>query len=1012
MIIFTPKPSRLLVFCCLIFSLAALPYSALIAQNTTITGTVTAADGGTLPGATVQIKGTTVGTITDINGRYTIEAAPEDVLVVSFVGYTTKEIMVGSKTTVDFIMEPDIMAIEEIVVIGYGTVQKSDLTGAVSSIKSEDLVKVQSNNVLQSLQGKVAGVQVSSASGEPGQSPIVRIRGQGTFNNANPIYVVDGVILDDISYLNSSDIASMEVLKDASATAIYGSRGANGVFIITTKQGTKGEGVTVNVHTEMGIQRLQKRIDLLSGREFAIVVNEFNTGAFNNIDAVPNTDWQDLIFETDFSDVLIQNYNISISGGTAKSQYYTSIGYFGQDGIIPGSDYNRLTLRFNNSFDASNWAKVGSNLTFVPGKSYPTIGNAPFNVYRAQPTIAPFDNNGNYNEVPGVGNVLADLEYNANGFNRDYKTVGNIYTELSFLDAIKFRTSFGADITNAESKRFSPVFFVSAQQQNTSSDLTIENNTQFQWLWENTLSYFKKINKHQIDAIVGYTFQENANEKRRATVENLIRDSEDFWYIDAGDSNTETVQNNVDPGLNFSMRSILARFNYVYNSKYLFTATFRRDGSSKFIGDNRFGNFPSFALGWNAINEDFLADNNLLSNLKFRASWGKLGNEKIDYTRIYSRVVNNRNGVFGQTPEQYFGQTFGDSGNPNLRWETSTQLDIGVELGWLDDKLTAEVDYFHKTTEDILVGLDVPGYLGNGSSQITFNAAEVLNSGFELTVNWRDELPMGLTYSISFNGTTLNNETKKVSGTGGSDEVLYRLFNGTPVTQTIPGDPIGSFYGYLVDGIFQNQSELDSYPHRSDAGIGDLRFVDVNNDGAITGEDRTNLGSPIPTYLYGGNIQLGYKGFALSMDFQGQGGNKIYNLKETIRPDLYNYEQHVFNYWNGEGTSTTEPRPSAGGYNFLPSSRFIQDGGFFRLRNISLGYQLPQNISDMLRMKSARVFVSGTNVITRSEFTGYSPEVSANDPVTGAKGDPLFNNVDLGTYPVTSIYSLGIDIKF
>lgn len=983
------------IFTCLMFS--AL-YVSVWAQSRQISGTVTSSeDGQPLPGVNVVVQGTTKGTVTDINGTYSLELAEsENTLVFSFVGFITQTVPVDNRSTVDIVLQIDSKTLEEVVVIGYGTVNKSDLTGSVSSVKGEDLVKVPAVSPMQALQGKVAGLQVMSGSGAPGQSPIVRIRGTGTFNNANPIYVVDGVILDDISFLNAGDIQSMEVLKDASATAIYGSRGANGVIMVTTKKGSKGQAPVINFTANYSIQTLQKKIDLLSGREFAIVANEITPGSYNNVDAVPNTDWQDLVFR----DAPIHDYQFSATGASDRMQYYFGAGYFLQEGIIPKSEYERLTLKFNNTYSVSDHVRIGSNLAFTPFRQQNTNGNAPFVVYRAQPTITPYQSDGSYSPVPGVGNVFADIEY-TNSFDKGLRSVNNVFAEADLLKGLTLRSSFGVDMEYRKHRSFTPQFFVNPQQQNSVSRLRKAFGDRLSWLWENTISYTREIGVHRVDAVAGYTMQEASSEDFFVGGENILRDASDFWYINPDNINGDLVSNSVDPGLNYSMISYLFRVNYTFDDRYLFTATFRRDGSSKFRKENRFANFPSFAIGWNAINEDFLSDPGPLSNLKVRASWGIIGNEKIDYRRQFSPVLNGVGAVFGFNETVYPGSTFGATGNQNLVWEDTHQTDVGVELGFFDDKLTAELDYYYKTTKGILIALPIPGFLGNGvGATITYNAAEVLNSGFEYNIAWQSEWKR-IRYRISTVGTTIHNEATKVFGTGGEGD---RLFNGAGTTATSPGMPLGSFYGYVVDGVFQNQNELDSYPHQSSAQVGDLRYVDINGDGVLNSEDRTNLGSPIPTFLYGLSFEVGYGGFDVSADFQGQTGNKIYNAKETVRPDLYNFEQHVYGRWTGEGTSNSEPRATAGGYNWQPSTRFIQDGSFFRLRNLTLGYKIPASVADKAKMKSARVFLRGTNVFTITDFTGYSPEV--------ASGSAIENGIDYSTYPVSSIYTVGLNVTF
>jgi TonB-linked SusC/RagA family outer membrane protein len=979
-------------------------YCGVAVAQRKISGKVTSSDDKEpIPGVNVVIQGTTKGTATDFNGTYQLELAEgENVLVFSAIGFKTQNVTVGQRTVVDVILESDAVSLQEVIVIGYGTVKKSDLTGSVSSIRGKELNTVPAINPMQSLQGKIPGVQVASSSGAPGAGTYVRIRGIGTFNDSSPIFVVDGVILQNIDFLNAADIASMEVLKDASATAIYGARGANGVIIVTTKKGaTSGNNFPViNVSVENSIQQLPKKIDLLNGREYAIVRNKINPGTYNNLDAVPNTDWQDLIFRT----APIQNYQVSVAGGSEKFQYYTSLGYFKQGGIIHKSDYQRVSLKFNNTLHLSKTIRLGSNLSFTPYSQQNTNGNAVFVVYRAWPTITPYQTDGTFSPVPGVGNVLADIEY-TNSFNKGLRSVNNLYGEIDFLKGFTFKTSFGADIEYNKSRSYTPVFFVNPQQQNATDDLGKGYNDRIDWLWENTLNYQKEIGVHRINAVAGYSLQESSSESVFLGAENLLRSGEDFWYVNIFPNlvSPNTVNNSVNPNFNYSMISYLGRANYTYDNRYLFTATFRRDGSSKFTATNRFANFPSLALGWNAINEKFLADNKIFSNLKVRASWGIIGNEKINYLRQYSLVQNGINALFGQDVI-YSGATYGVSGNPNLKWESTHQLDIGVETGFLNDRLTVEIDYYQRTTKDILIDLPVPGYYGNGDGAvITFNAGEVVNKGFEINAGYNNEFKK-IKYRIGCVGTTINNETKKVSGTGQSDEQLVGLFNGRQVTRTTPGLPIGSFYGYRVIGVFQNTSELNSYPHLSNTEVGDLKFEDVNKDGILNSADRTNLGSPIPTLLVGLSLNLEYNNFDFTADLQAQAGNKIFNGKEIVRPDPYNFERRYLNFWNGDGTSNTEPRPSNGGVNYEPSSRYIYDGSFLRLRNISLGYSLPQSISSKVGMKTLRAYARVTNLFTSSKFTGYTPEI--------VSGNPVLNAIDVSTYPIPRIYSVGLNLTF
>ncbi|UXE66131.1 MAG: TonB-dependent receptor [Chryseotalea sp. WA131a] len=953
-----------------------------------------------LPGVSIGIEGTTRGTISDANGDFQLEVKDSDkALAFSFVGYKPTIVQLTGQNRLEVTLQPDVMNLDEVVVIGYGTVNKSDLTGAVSSLKSADLTKVPALNPMQALQGRLAGVQVSSSSGAPGAAPVVRIRGVGTFNNSAPIYVVDGMILDDINFLNSADIKSVEVLKDASATVIYGSRGANGVIIITTKQGNAGNKETptvFEVNSEYSLQTLQRKIDLLKGREFAQVVNDFKPGTYNNVDALPNTDWQDLVFKQ----APLQNFNVSASGSSSKIQYYVGVGYFNQEGIIPNSSFERLTVKINNTFKLTDRIRLGNNMNIAPTRQQNTNSGVVFAAYRAWPTLAPYQVNDGYTEVPGVGNPLADLEYTTNNFSKGLRTLSNTYLEVDLPKGFSFKTSYNFDFQYNKNDNFVPVFFVSAQQQNSLSTLSKRTSDEVNWLWENILNYKKTIGKHRIDALSGYTMQNSSSEFTQLGARNIIRDSQDFWYLN--NNNFSSVENGVDLNRNFSMISFLGRANYVFNDRYLVTVSFRRDGSSKFSENNRYANFYSLALGWNLIEEEFIKKMNVFSNLKIRGSWGGIGNEKITYRDRFSSVSNGLNTVFNGTLQP--GSSFGGLGNPNLKWETTYQLNVGLEAGFFDDRLAIEIDYFNRRTEGILIPLSVPGHLGNAGAQVTFNAGQVTNRGLEVNVKYDGNVG-GLGYKVGGNTTFIQNEVNTVSGDVGVGNFLRggNVF-GAFVTLSTPGSPIGSFFGYQTNGVFQNAAELAAYPRDSQAGVGDLRFADTNNDGKITPEDRVVLGSPIPTFLYGFNLELNFRNFDLSADFQGEGGAKIYNAKATIRPDLYNFEASVIDRWRGEGTSNTEPRATQGGYNFLPSNRFIQDASFFRLRTLSLGYSFPKTLASKAGMRVARIYIRSTNLFTLTQFTGYSPEI-ASENVTD-------NRVDRGSYPVAIIYSVGLNISF
>jgi TonB-linked SusC/RagA family outer membrane protein len=958
-------------------------------------------------GASVQVKNTLRGTFSDVEGAFAIVASPNDTLIISMLGMAAQKIPVGGKTFINVRMLEESKELGEVVVIGYGTVKKSDLTGSVSSVKSVDLTKITSLNPEQALQGKVTGVQVTSTSGAPGAIPTLRIRGVGTFGNSSPIFVVDGVILDDISFLNSEDIASMEILKDASATAIYGSRGANGVILVTTKSGQKGEGKAVFSYSgEYSMQILAKKIDLLTGPEYATVVNEI-TPTYNNVNLVPNTDWQSLIFHP----ASIQSHQFSASGATQNNQYYLSMGYFKQEGIVDKSSYERLTFQLNNTYSLTQNIRVSNFITITPYKQQ----NAPdvtYSAYRARPDLLPYNPDGSFAQVYNVGNPLADLAY-SNNYNKGVRGVGNLFAEAAILKNFKAKTSLGMDASYNQAISFTPAYFVSPQQQNLLNTLTKGNSDNITWLWENTLSYNKQFGVHSIDIVSGYTMQRATSEDFSMTGKNIIRTSPDFWYFNPnyiydptnGVNTLSTVSDGVDPNQNYSMISYLFRANYTYNSKYILTATFRRDGSSKFSAGNRYGNFPSFAAGWNVSKEHFMENLPFISNLKVRGSWGIIGNDKIAYTNQYS-LTQTLITVLGNPPSANSAVTYSVSGNPALKWESTTQGDAGLEIGLFKNKLTGEFDYYNRVTSNILIPLSTPDYLGNGQgAKVEFNAASVKNTGFESKITWKDKIGQ-VGYSITVLGSTIKNTVLKVGGSSGVDSVLYGgyLANGIPVTQSRVGLPIGAFYGYKTDGIFQSVADLNAYPHLSTAVPGDLRFVDVNHDGKIDGNDRTYIGSPIPKFILGLNLEADYKGFDFSVDIQGVYGNKIFNAKEVVRPDPYNWEKHVLGAWTGPGTSNTEPRATYGGNNYLPSDLFIQDGSFTRLRNVTLGYTFPPALTKKIAVSQLRIYIKGSNIYTLTKFTGYTPEIGSSDV--------LSNGIDYGTYPITSVYSFGINLTF
>lgn len=985
-----------------------------------------AATNEALIGASVLIKGTTTGTVTDIDGNFSLNAQNgSQTLVVSYTGYINQEVVINNQEELEIALSIDNQILNDVVVIGYGTVKKSDLTGAVGSVKAKELAQLPSSSVEQALQGRVAGVQVTPISGEPGAGAIVRIRGVGTLNNASPIYVVDGIILDDIKTLNVNDIESVEVLKDASATAIYGSRGGNGVVMITTKKGGTDGKVNLSLSSYYGTQQVIRKIDMANASEFAQMYNEFkgDTKTFPNPSSLgAGTDWQDVIFDA----APIRNLQLSAVGGTEKSSYNISAGYFKQNGIITGSDFEQLNIRLNAMYRLTKFLKVGHNINLAKNNSTFTP-DVVMGAYRMPPVYAPKDSTGKYSDPTffgtAIGNPAANLEY-YNSIGKGTRALGDIYGEINFLKDFTFRSSFGGDLQSNKVRTYEPTFKVSTSQIRNLDYLFVGNGKSQYWQWENTISYNKEWNKtHRINAVAGYTAQEWVSESFYGSREKLIGNSDELLFIDAGDKTTSV---NGGGGAEWAMISYLGRVNYSLLDRYVFTATFRRDGSSRFGANNRFGNFPSMALGWNVTNEGFMKSQRMFDRLKLRASWGIIGNDK---TVIYPGIATINSGsfaVFG-TPEKLVpAATLTAIANPEVRWEETTQTDFGIEFGLLNNRLTGEIDYFNRVTDGILLDVPIPNFVGSTENPIV-NAAKVQNKGWDFTLNWRDGKKFK--YNISANASKIHNEVLAL-GQGKESIFAGDVGEGGKLgTHTIVGSGIGDFFGYKVIGVYQNEAEIKSSPTTSGVKPGDLKFADLDGydkngkltglpDGKIDAADRTYLGTPIPKWIFGANIGFEYAGFDFSAFINGQMGNSIINAKSMSRFAVYNWESVFYdNRWNGEGTSNNVPRVTSQGYNYQVSDFFVQDASFLRLRTLQLGYTLPESICKKMKMNRLRVYATGTNIWTKQKYTGYSPEIANTNyrdkfSTNAFTGNVLDANIDRGTYPITKSWVFGIDVNF
>lgn len=972
-----------------------------------ISGTVTSADDGEpLPGVNITVPDTNLGTTTDMDGNYSI-AVPDtvNVLVFSFIGFQTQQIQINDRTQIDVAMQTQVYeAGEEIVVVGYGTQQKGDLTGSVSTVSVDEVRKVPTANVQDALQGQVAGVQITPQSGAPGAQADVRIRGVGTLNNSSPIYVVDGLILDDISFLSPNDIESVQVLKDASATAIYGVRGANGVIIITTNQGAQGE-TQFELSSYAGVQQVQNKIDVTNANEYATLANELaeNEG-FDPLFDNPNqfgqgTDWQDVVFTPG----AIQNYQLRASGGTENLTFSVSGNYFNQEGVVRGSDYERLTLRLNNTYNIADNVNFGHNVALIYYDQTDAAGGIVGAAYRTDPTIDPRNNEGEFTDASArssSGNPSASIFYNNND-NYGYRTVGDAYLNVTFLDNFEFRSSFGLDLERDHSKSFTPEFEVSPTQRNEDSRISVGTDFNTNWLWENTLTYQQDFEDHSVTLLGGITAQEQKFENLGGSRINVPASDDNLWYLTAGQEEGQTNFNSANEN---SYYSYLFRANYQYQDKYLFTGSYRIDGSSRFSEDNRWGYFPSVALGWVVSQESFMDDVGAISYLKLRGSYGIIGNDKIGAYPTYVTVTSNELAVFGPDQSLNNGATITQIVNRDQIWEETKQLDIGFELNLLDNRLQTEVDYYQRDTDGILVSVPIPLYTGVFNEPVV-NAAEVRNTGFDFNVSWR-EVRGDWSYNIGVVASTVNNEVLSL-GRGNEEIFAGGLVNEiSATTRTVVGSEIGAFYGYEVDGVFQTEEEIASSPTRGVEVPGDLKYIDQNGDGVINTEDRVEIGSPIADWTFGVNLGVNYRAFDVSMNFDGQVGHDIFNAKKAVRFGVENFESSALDRWTGPGTSNSEPRITNAGHNYLPSEYFLEDGDFLRLRNLQIGYTLPVNLTNQIGVRNIRLYANATNVFTLTDYSGYTPQIGG--------GNVLATSIDRfgGVYPVASVYTGGIEVSF
>ncbi|MEA5458594.1 TonB-dependent receptor [Arcicella sp. LKC2W] len=979
---------------------------AIFQNKSNITGLVSNLKGEPLSGVSVRIKGSSSGIATDANGKFSINAPANATLIFSFVGYENMEMAVNGRASLNVTLIENVQELDQVIVVGYGTQRKVDVTGATASVKGEELTKQSVLTATQAIQGKVAGVQIIS-SGKPGSSPVVKIRGTGTaLAGTTALFVVDGVLTDDISNINTADIVSMDILKDASSTAIYGARGANGVIILTTKRGENGK-MKISYNANVGFREASNLVKMANAAEYA---NYASTASGNSIPAGSvSTDWYGQILRTAW----MQNHNLSLSGGSDKSVYFLSFGYLTDEGIVINSKYDRITVRSNNEFNLSNSFKIGTNVSFSNGNNQDVnLGTAYNNAYRAAPII-PSKVDGKYGNTSvyqNVGNPVLDIENNANLL-KDNRLQGNFYAEYQPLKSIKIRSSLGGDWLNANNRVYNQQFnndlttFIASggNQRNPNSNLSMKNTETFRWVWDNTITFNHQFDKHTLTALIGTT-AEQYTQTWFSAFRKDVPANQDLWYISTGNANTST---NDGSGDKWTRNSYIGRVNYNYDDKYLFTATVRRDGSSRFPTQNRWGYFPSVGAGWVVSNENFMQEQSVFKNLKLRASWGIVGNDRIPSDAFTVTITPNLAYPFGggiATP----GSAITQIKDPNLKWETTSELDFGLEFGMVGGRLQGEINYYNKKANDLLINVKVPSVAGDADGVVLTNAASISNIGWEFSLNWRGNITSGLTYKVGGNVTFNQNS---VIGLNGGQPILDGGIgaNQSYTTKTDNGQPVGSFYLLKVLGVFQNDSEVENYKNtqgqtiQPNAAPGDFKYQDTNNDGKIDDQDRIFAGSYQPVAYFGLNASIAFKGFDLNIDAFGNTGNQVYNGKKAFRQGILdNVEsQMAYTRWTSANKSQTEP--SANGGNLPASTYFIESGNFIRLNNVTLGYNLPQNLVKKAKISSVRVFLTAQNIFTYKDFSGFTPELS---------GEPTKSGIELNAYPTNKTIAAGVSVGF
>ena len=993
--------SRLRMMVCLIGMLLPM---CMFAQQITVQGVVKDQTGETVIGASVMEKGTTNGTITGIDGDFSLNMSPNGTLVVSFVGYKTQEVQVKGQKQLQVVLSEDAEMLDEVVVIGYGTMKKSDLTGAVSSIGNKDIKDSPVSNLGQAIQGKISGVQIVDA-GKPGDNVSIKIRGLGSINNCDPLVVIDGVPTDlGLSSLNMADVERLDVLKDASATAIYGSRGANGVVMITTKRGTEGKG-KLAVSANYSFQNATNVPSLLNAAQYAELSNDMmvNSGRNPNPEwANPSelgagtTDWMDELLRTG----VMQNYTVSYSGGNEKSHYYVSGGFLDQSGIVKSVNYRRFTFQSNSDAQVLKWLKFSNNITF----SADTKKSGSYNIgdaLKALPIYPVKNEDGSWSGPDGnsewygsTRNPIGPTELNKSQTD-GYNFLANLTAELTFTKWLKFKSTFGYDAKFWFIDNFTPKYNWKPTPTEETSRYKSDNKS-FTYLWDNYFLFDHTFaEKHRVGLMAGMSAQWNTNDYLNAQKNVFMFDN--VHEMDNGEEMYAIGGNETE----WALLSYMARVNYSYEDRYLLTATIRRDGSSRFGKKHRWGTFPSVSVAWRASQEKWFPKNDYINDLKVRAGYGVTGSQASVGNYSYLASYNTSVYPFGISSGNQTALVSSTLANPYIHWEEVAQTNIGFDASLFNSRVMFSFDAYLKETRDMLVKASIPITSGFEDTTTTYtNAGKVRNQGIEMslhTINLTGELGWETNLTATYN----KNKIKDLN----SDVPYYiNQINNSYVTMLAKDYPINVFYGYVTDGIFQNQSEVNTHAVQPGAEPGDIRFRDLNNDGVINDSDRTVIGNPNPSWLFSMNNSLSYKGFELSVFLQGIAGNKIYNannIDNTGMAAAYNQTTDVLKRWQGEGTSNSMPRAVFGdpNQNTRVSDRFVENGSYLRLKNITLSYTFPKQWLQKAQIENARLSLSCENVATITGYSGFDPEVG-------------INGIDQNRYPISRTFSLGLNFNF